>query len=105
MSDETYNERQYRIWLHTPSEKHSKCNKCKAEIIWMKTERGKNIPVNPRKVSFRQLFKQSMKLLNRLGAIQRKAEFEGFGWEIHFDTCTGEPVHKEKTETRSTHEA
>ncbi|MEW5800128.1 MAG: hypothetical protein AB1728_14105 [Bacteroidota bacterium] len=87
--DETYNERVYRIWLHTPSSKHSLCNKCKSEIIWMKTERGKNIPVNPRKVSLKRLFEQPLQLIDRHGRMVRRASFDGYGWEVHYSTCTG----------------
>lgn len=87
MADETYNDRMYRIWLHTAAERHAHCRRCKQEIIWMKTEHGKNIPVNPRKIPLKRLFEQDMQLIDRYGRKARIAAFEGYGWEIHFSTC------------------
>jgi hypothetical protein len=95
MNKDTYNERQYRIWIHTSADRHSKCSKCGAEIIWMKTERGKMIPANPRKKMMTQQPDDNVKLLDPLGRIQRTRLYKSFGWEIHFDTCTGAPVKKE----------
>jgi hypothetical protein len=90
MSGEPYNERQYRIWIHTSSEQHRRCGECQSEIIWMRTERGKNIPVDPRKVTMKTSIIK--KLLDCDGVIRNEQSFSGFGWVVHFDTCVNKSL-------------
>lgn len=69
----------------------SKCKACGAEIIWIKTPNGKNMPCNAQKIPYKNTFpKGDLVLVTPEGKIARGTfdlESDTYGYESHFATC------------------
>ena len=70
----------------------SKCKSCGAEIIWIKSARGKMMPCNPQKIRYRNAYPMgNTKLLVTpegeivTGTIDPSSDT--YGYESHFATC------------------
>lgn len=70
------------------------CQKCGARIMWIKTKAGKNMPVDPLFVDYKNVpsGKERIVLPNGIvvsGEKCRAGEADGHGYISHFATCTG----------------
>lgn len=73
-----------------------RCRGCGAEIEWIKTEAGKNMPCNPRMIPYWERPKAAGKVIIRRDGvgIVVSCDFDGprdkvtgFGYVSHFSTC------------------
>lgn len=70
------------------------CRGCGAEIVWVKTEKGKSMPCNPQLVPFwerpgapgKVVLQQSGRVISCDFSGPRD-EVTGFGYTSHFSTC------------------
>ena len=76
----------------------SKCKSCGAEILWILTRGGKNIPCDPEKVYYSQNDRTGkLVLVLPSGFIDRGDEdstSEKFGYISHFSTCPNADFHR-----------
>ena len=67
----------------------ARCKGCGAEIIWIKTKRGKSMPVDEKPVPYYKGTKD--KIVTEDGDViscdLNGTEFLGFGYVSHFVTC------------------
>ncbi len=61
------------------------CKGCGARILWMKTLRGKNIPVDPQLIHVPR--EREGTLLDKDGIIHRSLAAGQTGWTPHWVTC------------------
>ncbi|GEM_PF-2986293 len=80
----TENERRYSESQVYPS-RMAKCKGCGKLIIWMKTERGKNMPVNPVRLSYKE---GNISLLDKDGKLHIHPKVGQDGWQTHWETCS-----------------
>ena len=87
MSSPTLNERRFSDWKFK-IENRQICSKCSAGIIWMKTEIGQNIAVNPIRTCILNITGDKKHLLDPMGVIHdHTSKAKVLGWQIHLDTC------------------
>lgn len=71
------------------------CQKCGARILWIRTQSGKNMPVNPELIDY--VIPQGRKGKERIvtpngevvAAERASGQGQGFGYISHFATCAG----------------
>lgn len=78
----------------------SVCKSCGAEIIWIKTKNGKNMPCDAKPISYRNTFPQgSLVLITPDGKVAR-GEFDPssdtIGYLSHFATCPNANQHRKR---------
>lgn len=79
----TYNE---RIWNQSKfTKERPKCKGCGAEILWMKTELGKYMPVDLVKITVRLICVTT--LLDKDGVTHSNPKPGVIGWRPHWQTC------------------
>jgi len=71
----------------------STCRTCGNRILWVKTESGKNMPVDPELISFREVKSGKERIVTPEGRVVAgerisAEEADGFGYISHFATCT-----------------
>ena len=80
----------------------AKCKSCGAEIIWIPTPGGKNMPCNAQKIFYRQNFHTGeLKLVLPNGKLDRgdlDLESNKFGYISHFATCPSANIHRKSKE-------
>ena len=74
------------------SEPFSNCKKCGNRILWLRTPAGKNMPVDPNLINYREVpgGKERIVTPNRLviaGERSNPDEADGVGYISHFATC------------------
>ena len=80
------------------------CRTCKAHIIWIQTKAGRNMPVNPELIPYKNPeggSKGKEKLVLTDGTVvsvdrATKEEADGAGYISHFATCPGAAKHRRK---------
>lgn len=69
----------------------SKCKACGAEIVWIKTPGGKNMPCDAQKIYFRNTTPHgSLKLVlpdGRVATGELDLESDQYGYQSHFASC------------------
>lgn len=69
----------------------AKCKACGADIIWIKTASGKNMPVNAQKIPYKRDFTNGKLNLvcpdGRVVKADLDLESDEYGHESHFATC------------------
>ena len=76
----------------------SKCRSCGAEIIWIKTPSGKNMPCDAKPISFRlDTHNGDLLLVTPDGKVARGSfdpAAEKIGYTSHFATCPNASQHR-----------
>lgn len=72
----------------------SKCNRCGARIMWVRTKAGKNMPVDPKFVDFKKIKGGRERLVLPNGEVVagercKASVADGYGYISHFATCPG----------------
>jgi len=70
------------------------CRICSARIIWVKTRSGKNMPVNPELVDYKEVAGGRERIVTPMGTVVAgekvsPKEADGYGYISHFATCAG----------------
>lgn len=70
------------------------CRICSARIIWLQTTNGKNMPVNPELVDYKEVAGGKERIVTPEGRViagerANPEEADGFGYISHFATCAG----------------
>lgn len=72
----------------------SKCNRCGARIMRVRTKAGKNMPVDPKFVDFKKIKGGRERLVLPNGEVVagercKASVADGYGYISHFATCPG----------------
>lgn len=77
----------------------TKCRSCGANIIWIRTKAGKNMPVDAPILSYRKNPQGKENIVTQSGEVVRgdivkTSEAEGVGYISHFATCPFARTHR-----------
>lgn len=72
----------YRVALQIPPEALGRCQSCGAEVIWVRTERGKRMPLDREESMERGAL---LFVIDDKGVAHRSQT--GRGYQSHFSTC------------------
>ena len=76
-----------------------KCRSCNADIIWIKTAGGKNMPCDVEAISYRTDLHGDLNLVTPEGKVARGVFDPGsgkIGYTSHFATCPNANAHRRK---------
>lgn len=70
------------------------CRVCRSRIMWVKTRSGKNMPVNPELVDYKEVSGGKERIVTPKGTViagekANPKEADGYGYISHFATCAG----------------
>ena len=83
------------------------CRYCNKQIIWIKTTKGKNMPVDPGIKPFWRDDEGTERLVTYEGEVVRCSldnpgrDADDVGYTPHFSTCTKYPRHQGKKERKA----
>ena len=74
------------------SEPFSNCKKCGNRILWLRTHAGKNMPVDPNLINYREVPGGKERIVTPNGMViagerSNPDEADGVGYISHFATC------------------
>ena len=74
------------------SEPFSNCKKCGNRILWLRTPAGKNMPVDPNLINYREVPGGKERIVTPNGMViagerSNPDEADGVGYISHFATC------------------
>lgn len=82
-----------------------RCRSCGAQVVWVKTAGGKNMPCNPEHTYYKQTEGGREKIVTPNGEVLSctididKEKATGRGYISHFATCPYANVHRRKAKT------
>lgn len=78
----------------------AKCKACGADIMWIGTANGKNMPVNAQKIPYKMNWKDGKYTLitpeGKLVKADLDLSSDDFGYESHFATCPAAETFRRK---------
>ena len=82
----------------------SRCKSCGAEIIWIRTASGKNMPCDAKPISYQtDIHHGKLYLVTPEGKIARGVfdpSSDKIGYTSHFATCPNAPKHRRQKEVK-----